>query len=393
MRLLHDWIDSYVTWTENSEPPKSFRMWAAIATVSSVLERKVWLNWEGKLFANQYIVLVAKAGRARKGTAMRPAENLLREIGVNLAAEAMTLEALIKRMSLLAGIPNIDMGNLVTSQDSALTIFSEEWTVFIGYDNGRLMSFLCNFYDCKDEWTYETKNAGTFVVSNIWLNMFAGTTPELLWSTLPPDFVGGGLTSRTIFVCEEDKGKVVMLPIETDEGKQLRDKLLSDLRKIKALTGAFKYTTPFMNVYMPWRIEHEKNIPFKDTQLEAYSQRRVTHFLKLAMVLNASRTDSMELSAEDAQRAIRILTQTERKMPMAFRGMGRAHNAETMNRLMTTIFSRKRITVRELMQLFWQDVASPEELNVMLKALKTMDVIDVENTATDTYIISKDKAE
>lgn len=386
MRLLPDWIDSYLKFTENTEPPHSFRLWTAIATIGAALERKVFIHWDGELYANQFIVLVARAGRARKGTAMRPAEHMLRELGVNLAAESMTREALIKRMSQLSMTPSAKLGTIDIQMDSAMTIFSEEWTVFIGYQNTILMADLCNLYDCKSTWRYETKTAGTYDIPNVWLHMFAGTTPELILSTLPNDSVGGGLTSRTIFVCEPDKGKVVILPLKTEAELKLKEQLMHDLREIHKLSGPFKMTEAFMNIYIPWRLQHEKKPPFRDTALEAYSQRRVTHFFKIAMAVNVSRTDDMKLLQEDAVRAISILEKTEKNMPMAFRGMGKATNAEVMNRLMLMIQSKRKVSMRELMQLFWQDIDSEDVMIAMLRTLQVMKFANVTSDANDTYV-------
>lgn len=386
MRILPNWIDAYLKYTENSEPPYSFRLWTAIATIGAALERKVYINWDGAMYANMFIVLVARAGRARKGTAMRPAERMLRDLGVNLAAESMTREALIKRMSSLSMTPSAKLGTIDIQMDSAMTIFSEEWTVFIGYQNTILMADLCNLYDCKSNWRYETKTSGTFEIPNVWLHMFAGTTPELILSTLPTDSVGGGLTSRTIFVCEPDKEKVVLLPLKTEAELKLHEQLMSDLRQIHQLSGLFKMTESFINIYIPWRLKHEANPPFKDTPLEAYSQRRVTHFFKLAMVLNVARTDDMILMDDDARHAITILERTERNMPMAFRGMGKANNAEIMNRLMLTIQSKGKTTVRELTKLFWQDIEREDILLTMLRTLQIMNFASVTSDANDTYV-------
>ena len=66
-RALKDWIDSYLDFVDNSEPPQMFKLWCAISVIASALERKCYLSWGTLTFyPNIYIVLVAPSGKARK---------------------------------------------------------------------------------------------------------------------------------------------------------------------------------------------------------------------------------------------------------------------------------------------------------------------------------------
>ena len=244
-RRCKDWITSFLDYTENSEPPELYRLWTGISCIAACLQRKVYLSWEGKIFPNLYVVLVGPSG-CRKGTAMRPGRSLLDEVGAKLSAEAVTREALIRRIKrsgeFAGGVEDINM-------HSSLTIFSEELTVFLGYSNVLLMSHLCNWFDCQDEWTYETKNQGTDNIRNIWVNMIGATTPSLLQSTLPQDAVGGGLTSRIIFVYEDEPGKIVPAPFLTEHEQDLREDLANDLTYMLAQKGEMKYTKEFLQAW------------------------------------------------------------------------------------------------------------------------------------------------
>lgn len=56
-------IDEFVQDTRGTESPELFRRWAAIAMVAGLLQRRVWCDiGKGKLFANQYILLVSPPG-------------------------------------------------------------------------------------------------------------------------------------------------------------------------------------------------------------------------------------------------------------------------------------------------------------------------------------------
>ncbi|MEG0299766.1 MAG: hypothetical protein RR609_09400, partial [Aurantimicrobium sp.] len=120
-----------------------------------------------------YIVLVAPAGRARKGTAMRPAQKYLTNLGTKLAASTVTREALIQT---LEEAQDMIMDNHDKPYSHAsLTIFSPELTVFLGYNNMQLMSDLTDWFDCADRWEYRTKNAGTSIITGVYINLIGAT--------------------------------------------------------------------------------------------------------------------------------------------------------------------------------------------------------------------------
>ena len=141
-RRLPDWITGFLKYTENTEPPYTFRLWTALHTITAVLQRKCYLPWGSLTFyPNMYIVLVAPPGAARKGTAMGPSLDMLSEpnLGVKLAAEAITREALIRELKNANDtIINQQTGEMIFH--SSLTIHSQELTVFLGYHNYQLMS-------------------------------------------------------------------------------------------------------------------------------------------------------------------------------------------------------------------------------------------------------------
>ena len=62
-RRLNNFIDAFLAYTEGKGSPRIYRLWSAIFTVGAVCERKVWLTTaKGKLYPNQYILLVGGAG-------------------------------------------------------------------------------------------------------------------------------------------------------------------------------------------------------------------------------------------------------------------------------------------------------------------------------------------
>ena len=220
-RQLDDWLDAYLEFTDNTEPPTQFHRWTALSLIASVLQRKCHLEWGSLTFyPNMYVVLVAPSGKARKGTAMGVGLQMLEELGVKLAAESITREALVRE---LANVSDkiIYPDNERVEFHSSLTIFSPELTVFLGHNNFQLMSDLTDWYDCRQKWIYRTKNMGTDEIVGVWVNLIGATTPSLIQTALPMDAIGGGLTSRIIFVCEQNKKRIVPVVLPTRSGTHI----------------------------------------------------------------------------------------------------------------------------------------------------------------------------
>jgi hypothetical protein len=390
-RVLKDWLDAFLLYTENSEPPYTYRLWVGLSLLASCMKRKMVLHW-GTLtvYPNLYVVLVGPSGKCRKGTAMGPGLKFLRDLGVKVAAESITREALIRELK-QSNDTQVDVGTGEMFLHASLTIYSQELTVFLGYNNQALMADLTDWYDCRDAWTYRTKNMGTDEIIGVWVNLIGATTPELLQTTLPRDAIGGGLTSRIIFVFENRKGKVVECPFLTPEERVLERQLVEDLQRISIMSGEFKVTEDFIDAYVPWyRAFSTDPMPFEDYRFSGYFERRPTHLLKLCMILSVSRGSDKEISAVDFRRALSILELTEKKMSYTFSGVGKSSNAEVMQRIMSMLATVNEIEFNELMRHFYQDV-DKFTLEKMIETLVGMRYCEVDFSGQKRLIKYSDK--
>jgi len=331
-RNLPDWIDGFMELTDNSEPPLLFRKWAAISAIAAALQRKVRLELGLSLtfYPNLYIVLVGPSATG-KGTAMKFASDIIEQIPtIRLSAQSTSLQALIRRMK-ETNLTDVNIETGEQSYHSSLTIFSTEFTVFLGYHNQELIAALCEWYDCHNRWTYETIARKKEEIVGVWVNLFAGTTPDAIQASLPIESIGGGLTSRIIFVVEEKRGKLVIVPTKTEKEIQLQQKLIYDLEAINQLSGVMQYTEGFLKIYTEWCQYADTHRPFQDKKFDGYCGRRRKHLITLSMVCCASHSDEMIITSEDIERAIFLLSEVEMKMGKVFKGMGRSGTADLLS--------------------------------------------------------------
>jgi len=371
-RLLPDWLDSYLTFTKNTEPSTLYKKWCGISTIAACLQRRVWLNWifDEPTFANLYVVLVGPSA-ARKGSAMGPAMRMLRDIGVPMCVDATTAQALVHRLiGSVLSFQNIKTGEIILH--NSLTAFSPEFSVLLGHQNIDLLTHLTDWYDCREPWIRDTRSHGEERVERVWMNLIGATTPMLLNDSLIRLAAGAGLTSRIIFVYADGKEQTIPFSVMTKEEEKLRNMLIEDLNSMLVLTGPFQYTPSFTERYVKWYEQSDRNPPFRDYHLEHYLGRRATHMRKLSMLFSASRSSELVLDSIDFDGALALLVETERIMPRVFMGVGKADNAELFPRLMGAIASQREVSVGKLLELFYRDMTR-EELGTMLQVLASIE--------------------
>ena len=343
-RRLESWIDGFLRYTENSEPPLMFKKWTAISCISAALQRKVRVDWGASLtfYPNFYIVLVGPSATG-KGTAMNPGLSIVNEI--------------LKDTNLT----DIDVETGKQHYHSSLTVFSKEFTVFLGYHNRELMAALCDWYDCDRKWVYETISRKREEIIGVWVNMIAATTPDLIRSSLPIESIGGGLTSRIIFVFEPKAGKLVTLPTETAAERELFQFLVEDLEKISMLSGRFGWTEGFAHAWDDWCRKYYENPPFKDSKFDGYNGRRRVHLMKLSMISAVSHgKNGLILTADDLEAAIELLGEVEQNMEQVFMGVGKSNIADLVHRVNAYLLTRTTnlLPLSELMKQFSSDLDS-----------------------------------
>lgn len=369
-RLLPDWLESYCEYCHDEEPPEKFHQWMAVSIIAAALQRKCCLKWGSLTFyPNFYIVLVAPAGRARKGTAMAIAERFVREMMIPISPDTTSLQALISKMCECTNtMEDVEAGYF--DNHSSLTAFAPELTVFLGYANKELITALCDFYDCRARFEYRTIGRGIEEIVGVFLNLVGATTPDLIRDSMSVSTIGTGLPSRMMFVYEHKIRKRVICPLFmlSDEGQELKRRLTADLTKIHSMKGDFKVSKNFLAHWTDWYGHYPDECPFDPFHFGSYWERKPAHVMKLSTVLSASRSDEKIIRAKDLRKAIKMIEETEVKMPMVFSQVGISSQADNVKRIMSFIGINKEVTMDKLMKEFLMFV-SKEELESILNTL------------------------
>ena len=383
-RKLEDWIEGFMDWTVCTEPPELYRRWVAVNTIAAALGRRCCYHLGQVVFyPNFYVVLVGPPA-ARKGTAMALGRILGDKAGLLYAPSKATVQALVDQMKTVTDMSTDELGT--TQFNATVNINAPELTVFLGYNQQDLLSYLCDWFDCPSVFKYKTVGRGEETLNSVWVNLLGATTPSLLRSSLPEETVGGGFASRTIFVYEEDKGRVVVVPgvpNEIREEKEIEEileslkaieqALVSDLQQMKTLSGRFRTGPGVQDAYYQFRLESENWDP-KNPKLEWYKGRRPGHVVKLSMVYSAARRNDMVITLDDLYDAIGLLEQTEVKMARTFSGVGSNPLSAAQEDMKSWMATVQVASIRQIAERYQSDFTM-EEIRRVIQTLVIMKII------------------
>jgi len=330
-RLLDDWLSAYIDYNDNSEAPLSYHMWSGLSIISGVLQRKVHMYWHpNTIYPNNYIILVGPSGRSRKGDAITSAKRFLKSVNVRLIGDDNSPEAIMKGMG--------DQANQLIYTDpttnnriihSSVSCLSEELVVFTGQKNSRMLAYLTNWYDSQDDWDRSTKHQGNDDIIGMCFNLLAATAPDWLTSILTQESIGGGFTSRCIFVCEPGKRKTVTNPNLNMPNPRDREKLINDLTIIGEIIGSYLFSNEALEYYETWYRGCDKLVERNGItigqEFSGYWSRRQTHVKKISMALSASHSSARVIELDDLLRAIKMMETAEKNMSKVFGGVTNIH--------------------------------------------------------------------
>lgn len=376
-RHLKDWLSSYEEYVDGTEPPTIFHTWCGISALCAALKRKVYMQLGfNTVYPNMYIVLVAPPAAARKGTAMKEAKSIMREVGFNLAPDSATREGLIK--CLMKGGENATTHDDQLFLHSSLTIYNEELIQLFTHHSVELIKALTIWFDCEPSYEYFTAKDESRLIINPWINLIGAMTPTGVASTFPNgDVFGGGLASRMVFIYADKKKQDAPLPELSREKLNLREKLVRDLESISTISGPLLPSQELIDTYSAWYIKSEKKPRFAIPQLQGYNNRRQTHLLKLCLALTASQAHengrtlehSTTVTSKIFARALAILEEAEAVMEKTFFGFGDARNANLQANILRAIERMGEVKQSQLTGMFHSDVERPKDLQDIIDLL------------------------
>lgn len=364
-RLLENWLKTYMSYSSHSEAPDKMHFWVGVSTIAGALRRRVWIDQAYFQWTpNFYIIFVAPPGIVSKSTTLSIGMNLLKQLeGIHFGPDSVTWQALIQ--ALANSKTDVLMEDGAYYPMSCITIASSEFGTFLNPNDREMVDALVSLWDGQlGVWEKITKTQGSDRVENPWINIAACTTPGWIAGNFPEYLIGGGFTSRCIFVFAQEKRKLVAYPSVSvsAEFKELQSKLLHDLEAISILRGAYHLTPQAITWGTSWYEDHYRNKPreLDNQQFAGYLARKQTHIHKLAMVLSAAEKDDLIVTTDNLRNASEIVKALEKDMPEVFSLIGVGQYAKHSVTLADVVRSHGEMTEKEAFRRLFKTMSHKE---------------------------------
>ena len=372
-------LQGVTEYCKDTEVPSIFALWAGISTISATLGRDCFVS-QGHfvVYPNTYIVLVAGSAKCRKSTSINIASRFVESVSpkIKTLSQKMTPEALIGSLSGMMG--GEEGSTIITAHAEGIAIVDEMATMIDSnaFKSG-MIPILTKLYDCED-FQYETRGRGLEEVSNPCLSILAGSTLHWIKEAIPQVAIGGGFTSRVIFVYRDTVEKLIPWPTKNDTNDKVKADIIHDLNLVAKLRGPFAFDKEAKEIYSEEYVRFINNSDFYDNKnLAGYAGRRHILILKLSMIVSASERDTRVVDKDDVRVAIKILQSAEETMPNVLAQITSEPIGDVCEEVLYIIKHRKYVARKELLKLMKHKLVA-RDLDVIIDSLAEMGVINSE---------------
>ena len=323
---------------EETESPRIFHIWSALAGIAACLGRRTYLqDGDEQIFPNIFVALVGPPG-VRKSSAMNMARKrvaaatevrfapddtggqrqglIVAMQGKNLADEEDKMKEQVDAV-LKAG--EISAERLLSTKPvygpdprdiHCIFVTASEFNSFLGRNALDMLTFLIKMWD-GENYDYTLKKE-QLTLDQPLMTLIGCTTPTNIATALPPEAIGQGFMSRMILVHSNQKYK--SLP-----RRPPLDNRLVNMIEQRYADISYNFDGQMIESTAAAKLRdelYEEPVKIEDARFLYYCERRPTHLVKLSMLLAASRNSHI-IDESDVREAHAILRATEAAMPQA----------------------------------------------------------------------------
>ena len=223
---------------------------------------------------------------------------------------------------------------------------------------------LIPLFDCVDSFEYRTKGGGIDAIKFSCLGLLGASTIDWVRNAIPFDAVGGGLTSRIIFVYVESPPPPVAFPSWGETKQLLAETCLRNLGRFSSLSGKFTLTPEAMEFYEErYNTFYRESPLFESATLSGYASRRFVHFLKLGMIFSVARlvdNSDLVISLQDLEASERCLKIIEPSLERVLSLITSSEKGTICERIYFKIKKLKAIKREDLLKLFSHRIDATE---------------------------------
>ena len=386
-RLIVTWADAVVEANSENEAPAKFFYWAAIASISAVASKRVWLNrFYYKLYPNIYVFLVAKSGM-KKGVPITLAKNLVTKAGsTRIISGRNSMQRIVQDLGKAHTLEN---GGMI--KDAQGFLVSGELASFLVKDPDAL-TILTDLHDThayEEFWQNSLKGTGVDKLRAPCITLLGATNEDHFSEAVPQNAIGGGFIARTFIVFSLEKGKLNSL---TEAPKKIVDTsyLAEYLKEVAKMKGEFTWTQAAKATYDKW---YYKFMGTDANDPTGTMNRIGDQILKVAMILSMAQEPDLKLKESHILESIDVCTACLSGMQQVTMGAGKSNLAYQTKLVMRELIQVKehKIERQKLLQKYWGEFDSFDLDRIVETLLGAGAIIMGPDVKKPTYIL-KDEA-
>ena len=381
-----DFVSLYLDYTRETECPTFFHRWTALTCLSAFLGRSIhFQHGHFTIHPNLYVMLIGSPG-TKKSSAIKIGAKLLSQAGYTTFAAKKTrqekflldlaeqaeryigadaIEADTLDDNLFGDMEIIDTSRYDTCPPCEVFVAADEFNNFIGLGNLDFISILGELWDYDGLYDHRLKGSKSVHIPDPTVSILGGNTPTGFAQAFPTETLGQGFFSRLLLVYGEPSGILHTFPPPPNVAKQkeLIHYLVSIKENVKGEMQLSSAARELMErIYHTWP-------GMTDLRFEHYVNRRLTHLIKLTLVVTASRL-STTIEASDIIYANTMLSFTEQLMPKALGEFGKARHSDVTHKIMTALDSTGMpINFQALWKICHQDLDSRTQMSEIINNL------------------------
>lgn len=386
-----NFYDHYKIYSSGNEADPVYHRWAALATVSALVGRKVWCpqGMMARVYTNIYCFLVGDPASG-KSVAMDLSRNLIRQIGgINFSPAAITTEALLQLMGggLEGGkqkdsilLTHAPLPDKTVATYTPLHICANELVTLLGGDPMKIITFLTDVYD-REVYDNFTKNKGNDLIRGPYITILGGLTPDTIDGLCRTRLINGGFARRVFFVVGGDRINPNPRPVKSPAEIAAELACVEMGRRIKKMSGEFQWTDEGGEYFDSWykEVKHVSMRNSPNLILKRWYSAKDVLLVKIAMLLALGQEEPvLELTRHGLETALKMLDGIEKDLMLVLGGAGRNEHAAIAARMLIYIKEKgqRGATQKEIIGTFYSS-AKQEDIQLMLNYLVSMDEIKV----------------
>lgn len=377
------WVKSVISATDESESPERFYYWGALAALSAVARKSVWLDrYYYKLYPNIYVVFVAQSG-LRKGSPVTLARSLVEE--VQCTRIVMGRNSMPQVLKDLSKAYSTEQGK--TIKEAHGFVVSGELAAFFVKDPDALTVFT-DLYDThayEKVWINSLKGTGIDKLHSPCLTLLGATNEDHFSEAIPPNAVGGGFVARTFLIFEDKKRGVNPLLEAPKHLVSVKD-LAEYLHEAAKIQGQFRFSSPAELLYDRWYRAFSK----EDHSDPTGSMERIHDgVLKVGMLLSLADSFDLIIHRKHLEESLEECLKCMGGMKQIVMGQGKSSLAYATKLILQELIRRPdhRIDRQKLLQKFWGQFDA-FDLDRIMETLDSAGAVKVQQVGkVRTYIM------